>query len=131
MIVSGYASIFNTIDMQNDVILPSAIDIFTKNIRLLWQNNQLKEIGVIRSFKSDEIGFFITAEVFDTTSHGRFFTEKIKLGFSSLSIGYSVIKSYTDSDSGVRYIEKLKLIEVSVVSFGANPAAKISSIRQF
>ena len=44
---SGYASVFNIVDKQNDLILPGA---FKKNlsknkIKLLWQHNPGEPIG--------------------------------------------------------------------------------------
>jgi HK97 family phage prohead protease len=46
-VFSGYASVFNIVDKQNDLILPGA---FKKNlsknkIKLLWQHNPGEPIG--------------------------------------------------------------------------------------
>lgn len=46
-----------------------------------------------------------------------------------LSIGYRIKEYSVDTDSGVWTLEKLDLMEVSVVSIGANEDATISSVK--
>jgi HK97 family phage prohead protease len=128
---SGYASIFHSEDLVGDVILPGAFksSIGTSfHIKLLWQHNPEEPIGVITNIFEDERGLFI---------NGRFLLElnKAKEAYTlvkneaikGLSIGYQIEDFFFDK--GIRYITKVKLLEVSLVTFPANQEAGIIEVK--
>jgi len=63
-IISGYASVFNIVDSQNDIVQKGAFeDTKPENIKLLWQHDTLKPIGIIKSLYEDDYGLKIQAEI--------------------------------------------------------------------
>ncbi|QED23121.1 HK97 family phage prohead protease [Candidatus Deianiraea vastatrix] len=129
MIFYGYASVFEIKDSQNDVVLQGAFNGVIKNIKnipLLWQHRQNKQIGNIMSLYQDNYGLYVKCFIDENNTNNKFICNKIKKGVLSLSIGYQINSAYIDNETNTRYLTKIDLIEVSIVSFGANPLAKIS-----
>jgi HK97 family phage prohead protease len=128
--ISGYASVFNIADAHNDIILKGAFgSVNPSKIKLLWQHDQAKPIGVIKSLTEDDRGLKIEAEINLRTSIGRETSELIKQkALDGLSVGF-IIKSYDYNDKGQRVISDLELMEISIVTFPANYDANILSIK--
>lgn len=126
----GYASIFNVIDSYRDVILPGAFaDIEDPaTIKVLWQHESLDPIGYLTFAKEDENGFFVKGIIIDTEIGKKALKLITSNVISSLSIGFSIINSYFDNTSNVQYIEKVKLFEVSLVTFPANNLTSVGLI---
>jgi len=128
MIIQGYASIFNVKDLQNDIILPQSftnIHQCINSVPLLWQHSVNKVIGSIISINQNSIGLFIKANIYSSTKFSSTACNGIKNGITSMSIGYKPITIYTDQKTKIRHILKLQLLEVSIVTFAANPVSKI------
>ncbi|QXK92319.1 HK97 family phage prohead protease [Neoehrlichia mikurensis] len=132
-IFSGYASVFNVIDRQNDIIKPGAFSdtIKTcKKVMFLWQHNKNKPIGKIINMIEDNFGLYITVKLILEIKKAEEVYLMIKKGvINSLSIGYQIIDYYIDKNSGARVIEKLDLWEVSLVTFPSNTQAQITNIK--
>lgn len=111
----GYASIFNTKDYVNDVILPCS---FTKkdNINLLYEHDSNKKIGFVTNIYQNELGLYVEG-VIDKTDENI-----ISMVFGDtqcgLSIGYIAKKYHYDKE--VRIITEIELLEISLVSHPAN-----------
>jgi HK97 family phage prohead protease len=132
MHISGYASVFNNVDDQGDVILNGAfgedISSNAKNVKLLWQHNPVKPLGVISLLQEDSYGLLMEAAINLKTWQGQEASELLKQGaVNSLSIGFH-IKSAKRNSLGHREISALNLWEVSIVTFPANPKAQINYI---
>jgi len=133
---SGYASIFNIIDSQNDLILKGAFSesILQKKQKLilLWQHDHNQPIGKITKLKEDKNGLHISGELVLDISKAFDVYHMLKNDIlDSFSIGYTPIKfSYkkTSDLNDIRIIEKLKLWEISLVTFPANNFAKLENI---
>lgn len=72
--ISGYASVYNIVDQQNDLIIKGAFaSAITKNskIKLLWQHDSLKPIGIIKSLAEDDHGLKIEAVINNKISTGQ------------------------------------------------------------
>lgn len=125
---SGYASVFNTVDSAGDVILSGAFGDSTHNeIKLLWQHDVTQPIGFFTRIEENSKGLYIEGKILTNTSKGKEALELMSLGIiDSLSIGFQV-KDFFYKDS-VRYIKKLKLWEISLVTFPANKYAKITKV---
>ena len=122
---AGYASVFNIIDYAGDMILPSA---FVGNkiggVKLLWQHNHQNPIGIIDKAYEDEKGLYVEGRVFLNITLGREACILIENKVTDhLSIGYEVLDFYYNRD--VRCITKLKLWEISIVTFPANKYAEV------
>ncbi len=126
---SGYASVFNTIDAAGDVILSGAFgDSIHNEIKLLWQHDVTQPIGFFTKIEENSKGLYIEGKIITHTSRGKEALELMSLGIvDSLSIGFQV-EDFFYNDS-VRYIKKLKLWEISLVTFPANKDAKILNVK--
>lgn len=130
VIVSGYASVFNVPDQDNDIINKGTFSssINTKPIKFLWQHDPKKPIGVIISIVEDEIGLKIEAQINNKIETGKEAIELIRQGaVNGLSIGFNIIASeYNELNQ--RIITEGELIEISIVTFPANERAQIHYI---
>ena len=128
--IQGYASVFNVLDKHNDTIVKGAFKSSYENqVKLLWQHDSTKPIGIITSMNEDDHGLKIEAEINNNTQNGLDASQLIKQrAVSGLSIGFN-IKSYDYDEHGHRTITDLDLMEVSIVTFPANDSATISQIK--
>ncbi len=137
----GYASVFNTIDANNDVILPGSfketllkkrndyINYHNWQIDLLWEHNIDQLIGFIESLTEDEYGLYVTAKVDISLNLGNEIIDLIKHRIvSGLSIGFQVKNSYYNDYNNIRYISEVELLEISLVAIPANSKAIIQQI---
>jgi len=130
--IVGYASIFDEVDYHNDIIIKGA---FAKSIachkenrkiKLLWQHDQNKPIGVVKGICEDEKGLLVEANINNTIAQGREVISLIKQeALDGFSIGFNITKSTLDA-KGYRKILEADLWEVSVVTFPANAMARIA-----
>ncbi len=130
-VIVGYASVFGVADNQNDIISNGAFKNTKSNqVRLLWQHDVTKPIGVVNYLEEDEYGLKIEAEINNRTLLGSEATALIKQkAVSGLSIGF-IIKSSDYNSHGIRVIDEVELMEISIVTFPANIMAGISEIKQ-
>jgi HK97 family phage prohead protease len=126
----GYASVFGVIDHHNEVVVKGAFQSsLAKQIKLLWQHDIKKPIGVICSLYEDDFGLKIEAEINNRVAAGLEASELIKQkAVSGLSIGFS-IKSSEYNEQGQRVITDVDLLEVSIVTFPANHDAQIMQVK--
>ena len=126
----GYASVFNVVDYAGDVILPNAFSGRNyKNIKLLWQHEHKTPIGIIDEIYEDEKGLFVSGRIFLALEKGREAHILIQNQVTDhLSVGYQVIDSYYKDN--IRYITKVNLWEISIVTFPANKLAEITNIKE-
>jgi HK97 family phage prohead protease len=108
----GYASIFNEIDFNKDVILKESFNWEGEQLPLLLEHNPRKIIGEVSKITQNEKGLFVEGKI-----HEYFAKKELKL-----SVGYIPSISFA-SKNGIRYLSKLKLIEISVVKKPANKNA--------
>ncbi|MDB1135485.1 HK97 family phage prohead protease [Candidatus Anaplasma sp. TIGMIC] len=128
----GYASVFNRVDQQKDIIAPGSFaeSLKRRKVALLWQHNTKDPIGKILSLTENSFGLLMTAQLNLDLLKGREVYSMIKKGIiNSLSIGYRVVTSRRDKRSRIRIITKIDLWEVSLVTFPANDRATISNIK--
>ncbi|MBA8667032.1 HK97 family phage prohead protease [Holosporaceae bacterium 'Namur'] len=127
----GYASVFNVKDSHNDLIMPGAFTDSLKmnlNIKLLWQHDQKEPIGIINKMSQDEKGLLVEGRLLLDLNRAReaysLITNQIIKG---LSIGYTIVDYFIEKQT--RYLTKLNLIEISLVTFPANKYAEINYIK--
>jgi len=127
----GYASIFNELDYDGDIILPGAFReslLLNKSIKLLWQHNPEEPIGSFIDVFENTNGLYVKAELILAVSKGKEAYALMKAGaLDSMSIGYRVDDFFYAK--GFRYIKKLSLWEISLVTFPANERAKITDCK--
>jgi uncharacterized protein len=129
----GYASIFNVVDNYGDVVLPGAFrqtleELHIKNIKLLWQHDYKKPIGVFTKIEETVTGLLVEGKIFTDLRQGKEANLLLQSGVvDGLSIGYEIVESFYNQD--IRYIKQAKLWEISIVTFPANEMARIKDVR--
>lgn len=137
--IEGYAST-KDIDRYGDVVNPSAfeesIDLFMKNPVMLLQHDHNKRIGDFTELKIDENGLYAKGLVKYTAGDDELFAKIENKSLKGFSIGYRVLeaefKDITDEKGNVIdwifVINKLDLVEISVVNVPANPYTLMKSL---
>lgn len=136
-IVRGYASTFNNIDRDGDVILPNAFNKTVNDfkstqrpIRMLYQHSTQELIGGFppEMMRIDEKGLFVEGQINLDVQRGR---EAYSLArqnvLTDFSIGFSINEA--DYNGDVREIKEITLWEISMVGEPANPQARILDVK--
>lgn len=128
----GYASTFNNVDNQKDVILPGA---FAKHIAsrgdeivLLWQHDTREPIGKAR-VREDKRGLFLNGTLSRTDTGVKAHTLLKDGVIRQMSIGYTPKDYEIDPKKGVRQLKDLALWEASLVTFPANEKALVTNVK--
>lgn len=134
----GYASIFGNTDNANDVVMKGA---FKKTLAdakrngsnppMLWQHDKYAPIGKWSSMIEDDKGLLVSGELFiNDIAKAREAYSLMKANvITGLSIGYRTKQSGRDATTGARLLKEVDLLEVSIVTFPCNEAARINSVK--
>jgi HK97 family phage prohead protease len=131
---SGYASVFNVVDNQKDIMLRGAfsqsIHKGMSKVKFLWQHQQDEPIGSVQLLKEDDYGLFVQGVLLLDVARGQEAYSLLKAGaINGLSIGYSPVRYQIDPETGVRMLAEVDLWEISLVTFPANNEAVIRAIK--
>lgn len=143
--IEGYASVFNVIDAEGDVIAPGA---FRRTIRsweakgrsvpVLWQHDASMPIGVTKSMIEDGNGLRVQAQLVMPVQKAQEAYALAKAGaLGGMSIGFTVPRmaedgqaaAMYDEEKGARVFREVRLWEYSMVTFPANEAAVITAVK--
>ena len=132
---AGYASVFDVVDSQKDIILRGAVAQTLKgrvgDIKMLWQHQQDEPIGVFERMFEDSRGLYVEGRLLlDVAKARKAYSLLKERAVGGLSIGYSPIKYRTHEKTGVQMLTEVELWEISLVTFPANEAAKITVVKQ-
>ena len=147
MAFTGYGAVFGNVDSYGDVIAKGAFRATLREARrsgnwpaMLSQHGSFiggdddMPIGIWTSMEEDAVGLKVEGRLADTT-RGRDIHALLKMtprpALNGLSIGFRP-KKYTlgtKPDEPRRTLEEVDLWEVSLVTFPANPKARISSVK--
>ena len=126
-IISGYASAFNSVDSDGDVIVKGAfsktlqengVESLNPRIFHLYQHNISQVLGRPTILKEDDYGLYFETKI-AKTALGDDVLNLYKEGvLNEHSIGFKTIKSVNRGN--YREIQEVKLFEFSSVTFGAN-----------
>lgn len=98
--------------------------------KLFWQHNPDEPIGKWLDAKEDNHGLLMRGKLNMEVQRGREAHALLKAGdIDGLSIGYRIKQYSVDTETGVWTLEKLDLVEVSIVSVGANENAVVQSVK--
>jgi uncharacterized protein len=124
----GYASTYGNCDRTGDVISKGAFsDDHGTSVPVLWAHKQDQPVGIGR-LEETEDGVRITGKLNLDTTAGREAYANLKRGIvKALSVGFELVKHAMDGT--VRVIKQGRIREVSLVVFGANPAATITAVK--
>lgn len=139
-VFTGYASVFNNVDLANDVVVPGAFAETLQsygpngeNIPCYW-NHVLDDprmcIGWTLEAREDEHGLFVRVQLDLDSDVGAKAYRMLQRGLvRQMSITYIVEQETLGDENGVWYLQKLKLFEVSVVPVAANQEAEILDVK--
>lgn len=135
--IAGYASVFDHIDGQGDAVkagafLNSIADYHGKGYMppLLWQHKQDEPIGSIDTLTEDSTGLWLEGTLAMGTTRGREAFELLTMGsIGSMSIGWRSTPGGEKMAGGVRELNNINLMEVSVVTTPANELARVHSVK--
>jgi HK97 family phage prohead protease len=148
---SGYASVFGNVDSYGDTIAKGA---FKTTLRewedkgkyppMLLQHgggpfgggvDAMLPIGQWTAMEENSRGLKVDGKLFAMqTERGQYIYEGLKAGvLDGLSIGFRTRKATQGTKPGepMRTLTELDLVEVSVVTFPANPKARVSGVKTF
>ena len=135
---SGYASTFGNTDKANDVIVKGAfsesLDSWKKKHKgfpnIYDEHNRYHCLGICKTLEEDETGLSMQGTLFiQYIEKAREVYRALQSGLKhSLSIGFYVKKS--SMNHGVRHIEKIDLLEVSIVTNPCNTQAQIHTFKR-
>ena len=136
-IIKGFAATYGgEPDAVGDVIAPGAfinslarIATEGRKLKILRAHDQNKPIGQWTSLTDTPSGLMVEGKLTLDNTDGADAYALIKDGtIDALSIGYAVIASEPRSGGG-RTLTEIELVEISVVTFGANKSARITDVK--
>lgn len=141
--LEGYASTFGNVDLQGDVIAKGAFAMTikaAKSERRMWplladhRASTASVLGSITDAREDRRGLRIRAEFSSAPSAQDVRVKMLEGHIDRMSIGYEPLAwefvQDKDTSERVRVLKEIKLWEVSVVVFPANPEAVVSTVKE-
>lgn len=133
--VEGYGSVFGVRDNYDDVIVAGAFQASLAAHRaagtmpaMLWQHDATEPIGIWTEIVEDAKGLRMKGMLALDTARGKEAYALLKMGaLNGLSIGFMSKKWSYEGD--LRILAEVDLWEVSMVTFPANEAARITSVK--
>jgi len=132
--ISGYASLFWTRDLNDDVTAAGAFGASlartgARGVRMLCQHDGDHPVGVWDEIVEDGRGLFVRGRIIEATPQGRMCAALVRAGaMDGLSIGFRASKARPDGSGRLRVLTEVALWEVSVVTFPMLPGARIESV---
>ena len=132
---SGYASVFDIIDLGEEMVAPGAFSEClkrkgAKGIRMLFQHDPDKPIGHWTAIKEDAYGLAVTGVIDHNVEKGREVLSMLRTGaLDGLSIGFKTVEAAEDPHTGARRITKADLWEISIVTFPMLPQARVHDVK--
>lgn len=134
--VKGYASVFNGVDSYGDTIIKGAYAASIKAVKarglpMLHQHDPDRVIGRWTTLSEDDKGLIVEGMLTPEHSLANDVYASLKAGHvDGMSIGYQVPAGGSQERAdGVRVLKKLDLREISIVTFPADGAARVSGVK--
>lgn len=136
---SGYGSMFNNVDYDRDVIAPGAFSKSLKKrparkVKMLWQHDPTQPIGVWEEMEEDSRGLKVKGRLLikQGVPKADEAYALLKAGaLDAMSIGFMIPAGGWEFDEKkrVRVINEADLWETSLVTFPANPKARVTRVK--
>lgn len=135
---SGYGSVFGVVDSYREIVAPGAFaaslaarSTSGRKLPVLWQHRSDQPLGVYEVAQEDATGLYLEGRLLvDDVVQAREAHALMKAGaLTGLSIGYYVQADAYDEKERIRTLTKLALEETSLVTFPANDAARVESVK--
>lgn len=136
-LITGLGSTFGNVDLHGDVIEEGAfaesIDAFMsggRHIAMLDHHRMDSPIGKWVSIRETDRGLEMQGRLTLEVQRAKELRALARDGaLGGLSIGFRTLADRYDRERQVRIIEKVELLETSLVSMPANPKARIESVK--
>lgn len=130
----GYASVFDVVDNHRDKVVRGAFRRSLKDrkepVKLLWQHRMDEPIGVIAELREDMYGLYIKGRLLLDVERAQEAYSLVKSGVvKGLSIGYRPVKYTYEPETGIRELQQVELVEISLVTSPANDAAEVNEVK--
>lgn len=126
----GHAAVFGNVDEYNDVIEKGAFkeSIAKKMPKLCYQHRISEPLGILDQCYEDEKGLYVKGRMPKANTHCANVAALLKCGaIDSMSIGYNTLEWEMRGD--IRFLQKIKLWEVSFVTIPANDRAMVTAVK--
>lgn len=133
--IEGYASVFWTRDLNDDVTAAGAFSASlarsgAAGVKMLFQHEAAEPVGVWDEIAEDSRGLFVRGRILAVTPQGRLVAALVKAGaLDGLSIGFRTVKARPDESGRLRVLTEVELWEVSIVTFPMLPQARIETVK--
>lgn len=134
---SGYASVFGVEDQGQDIVMKGAFtasiaDMKSKNrtLPMLWSHDSSTPIGGYSELKEDDYGLFCQGAFTPGVAKAAETHALMKAGVvTGLSIGFQSQDYEYDTETNIRKLIKVKLFEISPVTFPMLDIARVSDVK--
>ncbi|MGY1490729.1 HK97 family phage prohead protease [Methylobacillus pratensis] len=135
---TGYGSVFGVLDSYREIVAPGAFKESLEKIKstgdplpALWQHWGSEPIGGYDDLAEDDHGlkvqgFLLKDEIPRAKEAYALMKRRVVKG---LSIGYYVLEDSWNEKDRIRTLQKLDLVEISIVTFPANEEALIDAVK--
>lgn len=129
--IRGYAALFGDTDTAGDLIEPGAFGASlrrrgTSGIRMLWQHDPARPIGVWTEIREDREGLYVEGRLALGTQAGREAAELVAAGaLDGLSIGFRPRLARRGVGATRRRLVTIDLWEISLVTFPMHERARL------
>jgi HK97 family phage prohead protease len=129
---SGYASLFGIADGAGDIVMPGAFrDSIARRgghgIRMLFQHDPSRPLGVWTDMREDARGLFVEGELCTSAACVRDIAALVAGGaIDGLSIGFKTVKAAPSRLTGLRQLFTVDLWEISLVTFPMLGSARVT-----
>ena len=134
-VFEGLASTFGTPDRAGDVIEPGAFRDslgLARRVKMLWQHDPRAPIGIWEQIAETPAGLAVKGRLILEVQRAREALALLRAGaVDALSIGFSVPRAGAsfDREKSLRRLIQIDLWEISVVTFPANPDARVARVK--
>ena len=131
----GYASLFNTVDMARDQVMPGAFKRSLQarppmSVRLLYQHDPAEPIGIWEALIEDRKGLYVKGRLLRDIARARDVHLLMKRGaLYGLSIGFRTRRARRQPGTNIRQLYEVDLYEISIVTFPMHPGARVAAVK--
>jgi len=131
---AGYASLFGRVDLSGDRVRRGAFAASLARrgaggIRLLWQHDPARPIGIWDEIAEDGVGLRVRGRFATDSFAGREAATLVAEGaLDGLSIGFRTVRGRRDPRSAVRDLTEIDLWEISLVTFPQLDGARVLAL---
>lgn len=131
----GYAATFGNRDLGGDIVETGAFtktlkERGAKGVKMLMDHDSRQRVGVWESIEEDKSGLYVKGRLLMEKQIGKEAYIDLKAGaLDAMSIGYRVKSDAYDGRRRARLLKEVDLLEISLVPFPMNEAARVTGVK--